>query len=157
MAYRGKLAPVLSDMSGSDDSVIYLPTPLKGQRKEDFKIKTKTYTNIYGKRIVGETRYRFEGKYEFGEVDVNVLARVTALCDNSTIIKFMPHSDFAFINFMCVNKEISIPPLQGNITRDALKMTVEGVDFIDHIPTADNMYGAFMLDKIANYNQGETQ
>ena len=154
--YRGKEAPVLSDMLGNEDSVVYLPTPLRGQRREDFKIQTKTYTNIYGKRIVGETRYRFEGKYKFGEVDVNVLARITALCDNSTIVKFMPHSDFAFINFMVVIKKMSIPPLEGVITRDALEFEVEGVEYVDMIPTADNMYGGFMLDKIANYNTGET-
>ena len=155
--YRGQGAPVISDMQGNEDSVVYLPTPLKGQRAEAFKIQTKPYTNIYGKRIVGETRYRFEGKYKFGEVDVNVLARITALADSSTIVKFIPHSDFAFVNFMIVIKELLIPPLQGVITRDALELKVEGVEYVNQIPTADNMYGAFMFDKIANYNVGETQ
>ena len=157
MAYRGSGAPVISDMQGNEDSVIYLPTPLRGERKEDFKIKTKTYTNIYGKKIVGETRYRFEGNYKFGEIDVNVLARVTALCDTSTIVKFIPHSDFAFINFMVVIKEILIPPLEGLISKDSLTIKVEGVEFVDSIPTADNMYGGFQPTRIANFNLSETQ
>ena len=58
---------------------------------------------------------------------------------------------------MIVIKELLIPPLQGVITRDALELKVEGVEYVNQIPTADNMYGAFMFDKIANYNVGETQ
>ena len=151
--YRGKLPPVLSDMQGNTDSVVHLPAPLRNQRKEDFIIETKKYTNIYGKQIVGQTRYRFEASYKFGEVDANVLARCTALADNSTIIKWIPHSDFPHVNFMCTITELKIPPLKGVINRDSLEIKLEGVDYIYHIPNADNMYGGFFLNKIGHHEQ----
>ena len=151
--YRGKGSPVISDMQGNDNSVVYLPKVLRGQRKEDFKIDTKTYTNIYGKRIVGETRYRFEGNYKFGEITSSVLARVTTLADQSTIVKWIPHSDFAFVNYMVVIKEILIPPLEGLVTKDTLELKVEGVEYVHQIPTADNMFGAFFPNKIGNHTQ----
>ena len=149
--YRGKGAPVISDMLGNTDSVVYLPNVIRGERREDFKIDTKTYTNIFGKRIVGQTRYRFEGKYKFGEITTGDLAKVTSLADESTIIKFIPHSDMPWVNFMCVIKELKIPPLDGLITKDSLELTLEGVEYINSIPNADNMFGGFTLNNVGNY------
>lgn len=149
--YRGKGAPAISDMQGNEDSVVYLPAVIRGERREDFKIETKTYTNIFGKRIVGQTRYRFEGNYKFGEIVTGDLAKVTSLADESTIIKWIPHSDMPWVNFMCVIKELKIPPLDGLITKDSLEIRVEGVEFVNSIPNADNMFGGFTLYNIGNH------
>ena len=135
--YRGTGAPVC--VNTGTEQTVNLPRPLKGKRKEEYKIETKTFTNIFGKRIIGKTRYRFIGDYEFGKVSQNVIDNMASFLNDSTTIKWIPHSDFPFVNYHVRVIECNPEYFGGNIYVDTLKVKVESVDYVYEIPTIDNM------------------
>lgn len=135
--YRGTGVPILVN-SGEDQS-ISLPRPVKGKRKEEFKIETKSYTTIFGKRLVGQTRYRFVGTYEFGEIDSQVISNIVDFLNNGTTVKWIPHSDFPMVNYTCRIIEASPDYFDGNVYKDTIKIKLESVDYVYEIPTLDNM------------------
>ena len=95
--YRGSGSPQL--VSDELTSTLTLPTPLKGRRKETFKDEKKTYTNINGSRLPQPSKFRFEGEYEFGLVDTYTIDAVVRIYNKQSVAKWVPHSDFPFINF----------------------------------------------------------
>jgi hypothetical protein len=148
--YRGVGLPQL--VSEELNKTITLPKPLKDKRKETFKDEKKVYTNINGKKIPMRSKFRFIGEYEFGLVTTDILDDVINLHVNQSVCKFIPHSDYPFINYHVVLKECTPEYFKGLVTRDSLKMKVESVDYVYKIPTLDNMIGGCLLTRVGVLN-----
>ena len=149
--YRGTGQPQL--VSEELTTTITLPRPLKGERKEIFKDEKKTYTNIQGKRLPQNSKFRFEGEYKFGVVTSQEIDEIVRVYNKQSICKWVPHSDFPYISFMVVLSEVNPTPFQGSINRDSLELKVEGVEYIYKIPTIDNMLGGMLITRVGVIHQ----
>lgn len=128
-------------------TTITFPKPLKSGRNEVYKDETNLYKNIRGRTKSGEFLLRFQGEYNFGKVDQDMLDDLASVYNISREITWIPYSDYAIINYLC-RITVFPRPHQGVTKRDSLVIRVEAVETTNKIPTADNMIALVTMGRI---------
>ena len=141
--YRGVGPPALV----WENTVINLPKPKKGGRKERYEPLTKRYKNIDGEYIPGPQSWRFIGEYTFLKVAQNIIDTLIAIDNKTAVVKWIPHNDFPVIKYE-VFLELYSDTIDGIIYLDTVKIKVTSLKPVYKKPSIDNMIGGVLFTRI---------
>tara|TARA_B110000444_G_C18846410_1_gene602326 strand:+ start:2849 stop:3322 length:474 start_codon:yes stop_codon:yes gene_type:complete len=151
MAYRGISSPAIIYFRNDDPEdrqVLYLPTPDKGGRSEEYEDISDRYENINGELITTKPKWRFKAKYNFSSVVSTQIDILVSFNNKSNAVTLIPHKDFAMINYKVAINSVIISGRNGFINKDSLNIECESIEPIYKIPSLDNMLGCALPYRI---------
>lgn len=151
MAYRGSKPPALVYFHNNDPEnrqILYLPTPDKGGRVEEYEDISERYENISGNLITTTPKWRFKAEYNFTNITNTQIDKLISFNNKTNNVVLVPHIDFAMVNYNVAINSVVISGRNGFITNDALSVKCESIKPIYKVPSLDNMLGCALPYRI---------